>query len=146
MRRLWLILAAVAFIGWLSYLGYAALTKSRAPTISRAQVAAAKHAIVATVEEEGGKPRSKVKVNEALWGKGPSNGTEVEIENLTSATDKGGFVGPGEYLLLLTDAPFRVVGQQRSPGHDLAHTGPPLIYRWTDGLRKEFATLSRPPE
>lgn len=141
MRRLWLILAAVAFIGWLSYLGYAALTKNRSPTISRAQLAAARSAVVAAVEEEAGKPRARVKVLELLWGKAPTSGTEIEVDNLPSATDKGGFVGPGEYLLLLTDPPFRVVGQQRSPGNDLAHTGPPLIYRWTDGLKKEFASL-----
>ena len=143
MRRLWLILAAVAFVGWLSYLSFAALTKNRGPVISRAQAAAAKVAIVASVEAEGGKPLSKVKVSETLWGNGPPNGAEIEVENLPSASDKSGFVGPGEYLLLLTAPSFRVVGQQRSPGNDVAHTGPPLIYRWTDGVKMDFASLPR---
>lgn len=147
MSRRWrLILAAIAFFGWLSYLSYAALTKSREPVISRAQAAAAKHALVATVEEEDGKPRSTVKVIESLWGHGPASGTEIVIENLPSATTKGGYTGPGDYFLLLTDPPFRVVGQQRSPGNDLAHTGPPLIYRWADGLKREFEAIPKVPD
>src|SRR5262245_31223107 len=122
MSRRWrLILASVAFLAWLSYLGYAALTKNREPVISRAQAAAAKHAIVAIVEEDAGRPRAQVKVAESLWGQGPTAGTEIAIENLPSANDRSGFAGPGQYLVLLTDPPFRVVGQQRSPGHDLAN-------------------------
>jgi hypothetical protein len=145
MSRRWrLILAAIAFFGWLSYLGYAALTKSREPVISRAQAAAARHALVATIQEEGGKPRPKVKLVESLWGDGPASGVEIEVENLPSATAKGGYSGPGDYLLLITDPPFRIVGQQRSPGNDLAHTGPPLIYRWSEGLRREFQAFPRP--
>jgi hypothetical protein len=143
-RRVRLFIASVLFVGWLSYLGFAALTKSREPVISRAQAAAAKHALVATIQEEGGKPRSTVKVLESLWGEGPAAGTETVIENLPSATTKGGYTGSGDYLLLLTDPPFRVVGQQRSPGNDLAHVGPPLIYRWSEGLRREFQALPPP--
>jgi hypothetical protein len=147
MSRRWrLVLAAIAFFGWLSYLSYAALTKNREPVISRAQAAAAKHALVATVEEDDGKPRPTVKVIESLWGHGPAGGTEIVIENLPSATARGGYTGPGDYLLLVTDPPFRLVGQQRSPGNDLAHTGPPLIYRWSDGLKRELEAISRPPE
>jgi hypothetical protein len=147
MRGRWrLVLAAAAFLAWLSYLGYAALTKDRGPVISRAQAAAAKSAIVATVADEGGKPRPLVKVNESLWPNGPSAGTEIEIENLPSATDRGGYTGPGDYLLLLTDPPFRLVGQQRSPGNDFANSGPPLIYRWSDGVRRQFERIPKPLE
>jgi hypothetical protein len=42
-----LIVAAVLFVGWLSWLGYAALTKSRAPVVSHAQAATAPVAVVA---------------------------------------------------------------------------------------------------
>jgi hypothetical protein len=145
MRRRWrLVLAAAAFLAWLSYLGYAALTKDRGPVVSRAQAAAARFAVVAAVAEEGGKPRAVVKVSESLWPNSPAAGTEIEIENLPSATDRGGYTGAGDYLLLLTDPPFRIVGQQRSPGNDLAHTGPPLIYRWSDSLRRQFERIPRP--
>ena len=46
-RRLRLIVAATLFVGWLAYLGYAALTKNHGPVISRAQAAACKYAVVA---------------------------------------------------------------------------------------------------
>jgi len=139
-----LVLAALAFLGWLAYLGNAALTKDRGPVISRAQAAAAQSALVATVAEEGGKPRPMIKVVELLWGNGPAADAEIEIENLPSATDRGGYSGPGDYLLLLTQSPFRVVGQQRSPGSDLANTGPALIYRWSPDLRRQFEKLPKP--
>ena len=38
--RLRLIIAAVAFFGWLGYLSYAAVTKSHAPVVSHTQAAA----------------------------------------------------------------------------------------------------------
>src|SRR5437762_6947573 len=100
MSRRWrLILAAAAFIGWLSYLGYAALTKNRGPVISQAQAAAAKHVIVADVTtDDNGKPLRRVKVIEALSQDGPASGAEIDVENLSAATDKSGFTGPGPYL------------------------------------------------
>jgi hypothetical protein len=147
MSRRWrLILASVAFVGWLSYLGYAALMKNRGPVISRAQAAAAKYAVVADVGVKDGKPDRKVKVVETLSRNGPANGTEIEVGNLPAATEKGGFTGPGEYLLLLTEPPFVVVGQQRSPGNDLAGTGPPQVYRWSDDVRKQYEKLPKQPE
>ena len=72
-RRWRLVLAAVAFIGWLSYLGYAALTKNRGPVVSHIQVAAAKHAIVAEVSAgPDGKPDQHVTVVEAMSKDGPA--------------------------------------------------------------------------
>jgi hypothetical protein len=140
-----LILAAVALISWLLYLGYAALTKSRGPILSQAQIAAASHAIVAEVRAgPDGKPEKRVKVDETLSpGKGPKKGTEIEIENLYGAH---GFTGPGQYLLLLTDSANLIVGQQRSPGNDLGGAGPPLIYRWSDDVRKQYERIPARPE
>src|SRR6478752_2150519 len=110
-----LVLTAILFIGWLSYLGYAALTKNRGPVVSHIQVAAAKHAIVAEVSAgPDGKPDQHVTVVEALSKGGPAKGSKIELDNLPRAS---GFIGPGQYLLLLTDPPFLVVGQQRSPGN-----------------------------
>jgi hypothetical protein len=34
-----------------------------------------------------------------------------------------------------------VVGQQRSPGNDLAGVGKPLIYPWNDDVRKQAEKL-----
>ena len=77
---------------------------------------------------------------------GPAVGTEIEVENLPAATDKSGFTGPGDYLLLMTDRPYYVVGQQRSPGNDLSGVGPPLVYRFSDSVRKQFEKLPKPSE
>jgi hypothetical protein len=139
-----LVLAAAAFLGWLSYLGYSALNKSREPVISRAQAAAAKYAVIARLEDDEGKPRPTITVSENLTPEGPAKGATIEVENLPSANARSGYSGPGEYLLLLTDPPFRVVGQQRSPGNDLANTGPPLVYLWSEGLRRQFQALPKP--
>ena len=112
MIRHWrLILAAAAFIGWMSYLGYAALTKDRGAVISRAQAAAASYAIVAEVKEgTDGKPDKHVAVKELLTsGNGPASGTEIDVVNLPRAS---GYAGTGQYLLLLTEPPFAIVGQQ----------------------------------
>lgn len=128
--------AAVAFLAWLGYLGYAALTKSRDPIVSHAQAAAAKVAVVADVPAAG-----DVTVTETLWGAIPPGA--VTVPNLTEAR---GFTGPGRYLLLLTQSHggWLVVGQQRSPGSDLAGVGPPLVYPWTADIRAQAGKL-RPP-
>jgi hypothetical protein len=143
-RRWRLILAAVAFIGWLTYLGYAALTKNRGPVISRAQVAAARYDVVAEVNGgPDGKPEKQVTVIETFSKDGPAKGSKIDVENLPRAS---GFTGPGQYLLFLTEPPFTVVGQQRSPGNDLSGVGPPLIYRWSDEVRKQYEIMPKPPE
>jgi hypothetical protein len=152
-KRVRLIVAATLFIGWLGYLGYAALTKNRGPVISHAQAAVATHPVVAEVEAgPDGAPSGKARVVEALGDKGPSAETEIFVTNLPAAQ---GFDGPGDYLLLLVpdtrgrfgrdDGPpaFAVVGQQRSPGNDLYGVGKPLVYRWTDGVRKQFEKLPK---
>lgn len=130
-----LILAAAAFLGWMSYLGYAALTKSRAPVISRAQAAAATAAVVANLDALG----PNASVTRKLWGDAPDEGS-VEFQNLSQAR---GFTGPGEYLIFLVPnrGAWEVVGQQRSPGADIAGLGPPLIYRWSDDVRKQEEKL-----
>ncbi len=157
MNRRWrVILASVAFLGWLSYLGYAALTKNRGPVISRAQDAAARYAVVAEIKAgPDGKALSRVKVVEVLRAKDLAAGAEIVVTNMKDATS---FAGEGQYLLLLNPEPpwrgnpdegpprptYTVVGQQRSPGNDLSGVGPPLIYSWTDDVRKQFEKLPRP--
>jgi hypothetical protein len=134
--RIRLILAAVAFVAWLSWLGYAALTKSRAPIVSHAQSAAADGAVVAEVKELA----PTAFVEEKLWGDVPTAG-RVEVMNLAEAK---GFAGPGKYLLYLTRRGDRwaVVGPQRSPGSDLSNlVGPFLIYPWDDHVRKQAEAL-----
>jgi len=88
-------------------------------------------------------PEKQVTVIETFSKDGPAKGPKIDVENLPRAS---GFTGPGQYLLLLTDPPFTIVGQQRSPGNDLSGVGPPLIYRWSDDVRKQYEIMPKPPE
>jgi hypothetical protein len=152
-KRLRLIVALALFISWMAYLGYAALTKSHTPIVSRAQAAGTEVAVVAEVEtDKDGKPSMKAKVVETLTPGEPKPGTVLFVVNLPEVR---GFDGPGQYLLLLSPEtffqpnngnelpPFSVVGQLRSPGNELAGVGKPAIYRWTDDIRKQYEKLHR---
>ena len=104
---------------------------------------------------DDGLPTQFVTVVEVLRGDGPPVGSEQFVTNLPSVQ---GFSGPGQYLLLVTldpvarmvrangpeYRPFTVVGQQRSPGNDLAGVGKPLVYLWSDDMRRQFETLPKP--
>lgn len=135
--RLRLTLAAVAFVGWIAYLGYAVAMKSRAPVVSHAQAAAATTAVVA----ELGGTAEPVAVVEKLWGEGPAAGP-IEVLNLA---DSRGFTTQGKYLLYLVPrhGGWLVVGQQRSPGSDLSGVTPVLIYPWGEDVRKQAEKLRR---
>lgn len=147
-----LILAAAAFLGWMAYLGYAAAVKSHAPIVSHAQAAAARVWVVAEVMPGAdGKASPVATVAEVLSEGAPAAGTELFVSNLPEAK----FGGSGQYLLLLVPDPaikmpradgpprpaFQVVEQQRSPGSELAGAGTPLIYPWTDDVRKQAERL-----
>jgi hypothetical protein len=75
---------------------------------------------------------------------GPPAGAKVHIVNLP---DTSGFIGKGAYLLLLDkvnvrdSADYFVVGQQRSPGFDLAGVGKPTIYPWSADVRTQVKIL-----
>ena len=135
--KLRLIAAAALFFGWLGYLGYAALSKSRAPTVSRAQAAGAQVALVASLSGDTGP--EKAVMTEPVSNGCPPVGTALDIVNLDKVT---GWTGAGEYLLLLErqGERFRVVGQQRSPGYDLGD-GKSHIYRWSDDVKAQAKKL-----
>ena len=148
--KLFLAVAAALFFGWLGWLSYTALTKSRGPIVSRAQEAAASVAVRANViAGEVDKPALQVDVLEKVYGNGPDAGAKIGVRNLA---DCAGYSGPGEYLLLLTkDAVtpldghpgYAVVGQQRSPGAPLLDSGPPMIYKWNADVAKQVQRASR---
>ncbi|MCE9561373.1 MAG: hypothetical protein K8U57_04905 [Planctomycetes bacterium] len=139
MSQRWrLILSAVAFLGWISYLGYAAAMKSHAPIVSHVQASAATAAVIAEITDL----ETRRAVAEKLWGDGPVG--DVEILNLAGVK---GFVGPGKYLLYLEKhhGAWYIVGQQRSPGNELGGVGPPLVYPWNDDVRKQAEKLEKKP-
>ncbi|HET6575396.1 MAG TPA: hypothetical protein VFG68_17465 [Fimbriiglobus sp.] len=154
--RLLLLLALAAFLGWLGWLGYAVYAARYAPgrsvVLSRAQLTAATHLLVADVTvAEDGLPAPAVKVVEVLKGDGVAPGAEVEVRNLPSAKPPGagGFPGPGRYLLPLVregqTGPFRVAGMPRSPGYEPAPVDRPPIYRWIDDTRAQLRGLGVVP-
>ncbi len=122
-RKLFLLATAVLLVGWFSWLGFTALTKSREPIVSHAQAAAASVAVVVAVKpgddgqesrfirpgdvqgfstavliEKADKPAFLVTVIEPLTKNAPATGTIIGIPNITACT---GFNGGGDYLLLL---------------------------------------------
>ena len=153
LAKLRLIVAAALFLGWLSWLGYSAVAKSRGPVVSKVQAAAATHPVAAElIAGTDGKPEPQVKVIEAFAAGAPEPGTDLYVVNLAEAK---GFEGPGQYVLLLNpDVAARVfpvngkdlrlysvVGLQRSPGYELAGTGSPTIYKLTNEVRTQVNKL-----
>lgn len=164
--RVLLLVAAALFVGWMSWLGYTALTKSQAPVVSRAQAADATAPVVAELaagedgrslmmlrrergmdvvelKEKAERPAIMVKVVESFKG-GPEKGASIGVFNLPDCT---GYTGPGTYLLLLKEdknalienAPaYRLVGAQRSPGSDPGDTGSLRVYPWNDKTSKDL--------
>ncbi len=122
-RRVLLIVSSVLLVSWFGWLAYTALTKSRAPVISRAQAAGAKVPVRGTLTTgnkdlraghqfvgdrnvliqnvfsgKDDKPAFVVTVTEQLNPAGPAAGEKIGVGNLPEAA---GYKGPGEYLLLL---------------------------------------------
>lgn len=138
MKKLRLVAAALLFVGWMSWLGYASLSKNRGPVVSRAQAAAAQVAVVATLSGDDG-PTSAT-VTEPLSAAAPGVGTPLDVANFGNVV---GWAGRGEYLLLLEKQGdrYRVVEQQRSPGYDTGSAGKAHIYRWSEDVRVQAKKL-----
>lgn len=144
-KRLFLAVSAVLFFGWLAWLSYAALNKSRAPIVSHSQAALAPMPVRAKVEtDSNGVPAKLVTVIEPLEPKSPAKDAKIFVSNLPTAS---GFAGNGEYLLLLeldheTFLPdgspaYRVAGTQpRTPD-----TEPVPIYRWSEDVAAQVKRL-----
>lgn len=147
--RLRLVLAVALFVGWLGWLGYAAVNKGRGPVVSRSAAAVATHPVVAAVQAGAGdlegKAGDRAAVVESLRPGGPAVGAELEVLNLPAAA---GYVGAGKYLLLLTKDPigngYSVVRRPRSPGGEADPSAPPVIYPWADdGVKAQARVLFR---
>jgi hypothetical protein len=94
-----------------------------------------------------------VEVIESLRPDGPVAGTKIGVRNLP---DSAGYTGPDDngYLLLLKKdddllidghPSYVLVGQQRSPGADLEGVGPPMIYPWSEDVRRQVMRLFPAP-
>jgi hypothetical protein len=146
LSRAFLAVSAVLFFGWLAWLSYAALTKSREPTVSHSQAALADVPVVATVgADEKGAPVMKVTVKESLKPDGPPKDTALIVANLPTAT---GFTGAGEYLLLLAPDPLGLRGDgpvfQLVAGRPSASDAEPApIYRWGKDVEAQARRIYR---
>jgi hypothetical protein len=143
--RIRLVVAAALFFGWLAWLGTAVLQRGSVPLVSRAQVTGATHVVVAAVKVgANGLPEPTAEVVEGLRG-GMVPGA-VEVTNLPAAMPPGagGFPGAGTYLLPLVtsgDGKYKVAGLPRSPGYEPATPERPVIYPWTDDVKKQMAKV-----
>lgn len=147
--RLRLVFFAALFFGWLAWLGSAVLSRGAVTIVSRAQLTGATDLVVAEVKTApDGLPDPAAAVVETLRGKLPAG--PVEVTNLPAAQPPGGdgFPGADKYLLALVPngdgKTYRVSGLPRSPGYEPATPERPVIYRWTDDLRKQLAALGIP--
>ena len=151
-----LIVAAALLVGWLSWLAYLAATKTNPVVVSRSQVMAATHFVLANVtrDPETGQPNRQVTVVQDLRpGAQPiPAGATVSVLNIRDARiagGKGGFEDPGPYLLPLTAANegvFILTPPPRAPG--ASQPLRPWAYVWgAPGVKEQFEALvvDRPP-
>jgi len=148
--RIRLILAAAAFLGWLSWLAVAVAQKGKADIVSRAQLTEATMFVVADVTaDEEGLPNVGVRVVKSLKAPLPGNPEVIEVLNIRKATVPGkGFPGPGTYLIpVVMQGPtaFTIAGLPRSPGYEAAMPDRPAIYPWTDDTKKQLQALGIEP-
>lgn len=148
--RIRLVVALVAFLGWLSYLAYAVgyNTWKKPDLVSRAQLTEAVVLIVADVQtDDEGKPKPLAKVTARLSNGGPTGGDEIVVENLPSAQPPGkAFPGPGQYLIPLVpfgagEKAFRIAGLPRSPGYPASPFVRPVVYPWTEAVQTQLRSL-----
>jgi hypothetical protein len=154
--RIRLIVAAVLFFGWLSWLGYLAFAKTTPVIVSRSQVMAASRYVVAEVSLDAtGALNKNITVIEDLRPVGAPLAGTIEVRNLEQAEVTGGdtrFRDRGHYLLMLspvsgadnktfdlTRPPGRIY---RPPGSNRVEPGRPWAYVWDNAdVRKQFDAL-----
>lgn len=151
--RIRLIVTAVLFLGWISWLGYAVLQRGQTAVISRAQLTGATHLVVADVEMTSeGLPDTRAKVVEVLRGDGVKAGDSIEVLNLPAARPPGAGETPksGPFLLALVSdgKTYRVAALPESPGYPATSYSPsdrPPIYRWSEETRSQLRGLGLIP-
>lgn len=139
--RVRMLAAAALFVGWMGWLGTAALTKYRGPVVSRAAAAAADAPLVADlVDGDEGQPAEGVVVADAWNRFGPPAGTKLDLPNLP---DAHGYAGPGRYLLLARQtgpAGYELAVPGRGPGAEGGGRRP-VVYPWTPGVEAQVRAL-----
>jgi hypothetical protein len=129
-----LVVAALLFVGWVSYLGYLVWRTQDLVVVSRSQAIMAHLVLVGDVgAEQEGRPAA-VAVKSVLWARATADRQLVGKEILVDWPDAiRGYDGPGEYLLLLNHSGsgdrFHVTPLPAVPGFAGGET---RIYRATE--------------
>jgi len=147
--KLRLAIAILLFVGWLGFLAYLALLKANPVVVSRWQMMAATHAIVAQITlDSDGRPKEIAHVEQVFPEKsqdGPAIGQDLELSGLPKAhlpSGKPFAAGERRYLIPLTKEAgnqFHVVALPPSPGYDFSSRL--LIYPWTPDVERQVREL-----
>ncbi len=148
-----LIIAAVLFALWVSYLGYIAATSTDPGAydkiLSRPQFLVSSAYIVGEVTSEEGRPAPSVKVKTVFW---DPSGTLKEEESVLvqfhhEMSASQGWFDEGEYILPLTrlqDGSYRITPLPPSPGyvpHDIQSPARYRIYPATDNTLRQLKEI-----
>jgi hypothetical protein len=149
--RLRLIIASILLFGWLGYLLFLVLFERDPVVISRSQVMASTHFVLADVrlDPATGDANPVVQVKEDLRPLGEAlTGKHVRVRNIKEARQHGrptAFRDQGPYLLALTkldEGTYELTPPPRSPGHDSAIRPRPWVYLWdAPGVQDQFNKL-----
>jgi len=148
--RIFLLVSGTLFVGWLCWLGYLAATKTNPVVVSRSQVMASTHFVLATitVDPQTGQPDRDVIVVEDLRPVGESlNGKKIRVENIKNGRVGGGkeFRQNTQYLFPLstTTSGYVLTPQPRSPGQEIIlESVRPWAYVWdAPGVQEQFEAL-----
>jgi hypothetical protein len=147
--RVGLIVTAILFVGWLGFLAYLAATKTDPVIVSRSQVMAATHFVLAEVKVDPatGEPERQVTVVRDLRPHGAPIDAVVTVLNIKHARvagPAGAFQGKGPYLLPLTRTSegYLLTPAPRAPGQEGAARSRPWAYRWeAPGVQEQFESL-----
>ena len=170
-KKWFLVAAAVAFVGWIAYLGYAVLFHRLNPPdlVSRSHLVEAECVLVVEVTLADGKPNPTAAVKHRLTdiGPEPKEGSKVTVTvtNLPDATTPANTpLAPGQYMLSLTadgradpgTNSYRIAGWPRGLGEGTIQPGdkipsaddkppkvirPPVAYPWSDSVQKQMKGL-----
>lgn len=148
--RIKLAIATLAFVSWMVWLGIAVANKGTVQIVSTAQLTDASHLVVVEVTtNESGDARTTAMITMVIRTppNDPVSGT-IEIDRLDKAVtplpvNGSRRISAGEYLVPLVKTPlgFRIAGLPRSPGFEGAVLEQPIVYPWTDDVKKQLRRI-----
>lgn len=150
MKRLFLVLAAAAFLGWLGWLAFAVSKAGSVPIVSRAQLTAATDLVVVKLTRApDGPPNPVVDIVQVLSGEHVKPGTSIKVENMREAKVFAGHVrvtpeAEKEYFvpLAFNGGLFKVAGLPNSPGYSDLRVEFPVLYPWGDEVKAQLKSLA----